>query len=302
MPVRPAPLPSPLPGEAFRTGDARHVPVHRLRAKDLWIPTRGVRLPRYRTERLDVLEAIALTFPPGAAFSHSTAAVLWRLPLPPGLSEAVHVTTPTGTRARRGPMIVGHERFLRSDEVDASTPMPRTTPQRAFCDMAEQVDLTALVAIGDAAARMVGADAVEEAVAQHTRPRRVLKRALDLLDPASESPKESELRVLLHAAGVPHLTANHVLAVDGRFVARIDLALPERRIAIEYEGDHHRDRQQWRQDISRRRRIEALGWIYLSVTQYDLQHPTAMLADIRSAIVAQGGGPSFAATRRFPSG
>ncbi|MGM1017606.1 MAG: hypothetical protein ACQEW8_08735 [Actinomycetota bacterium] len=166
--------------------------------------------------------------------------------------------------------------------------------------MAEHLDLTALVAMGDAVARLVGTDAIEEAVARHARPRRLLRRALELLDPASESPKESELRVLLHAAGVPHLTANHVLAIEGRFVARIDLALPEHRIAIEYEGDHHRDRQQWQRDIRRRRRIEALGWIYLSVTQSDLAHPTAMLADIRSAIAAQGEDPSFAATRRFP--
>ncbi|GAA4767543.1 hypothetical protein [Microbacterium gilvum] len=72
----------------------------------------------------------------------------------------------------------------------------------------------------------------------------------------------------------------------GAFVARVDLALPELRMAIEYEGDHHRDKAQWRKDLARRRRLEALGWTYVSVTQADLDDPRALLADLRAAIGA----------------
>ncbi|WP_456285697.1 hypothetical protein M1D46_12675 [Microbacterium sp. JZ70] len=54
------------------------------------------------------------------------------------------------------------------------------------------------------------------------------------------------------------------------------------------EGDHHRDRDQWRRDLARRRRLEALGWIYLPVTQADLSDPADLLADLRAAVTRRG--------------
>lgn len=70
----------------------------------------------------------------------------------------------------------------------------------------------------------------------------------------------------------------------GRFVARVDLSYRREKVAIEYEGDHHRDKDQWRRDLARRRRLEALGWTYLSVTQADLDDPRAFLSDLRTAL------------------
>jgi hypothetical protein len=115
---------------------------------------------------------------------------------------------------------------------------------------------------------------------------RVLRYALELLDPKAESPKESELRVLLIEAGFASPTANHVV-VDGAgsFVARVDLAYPAQKVALEYEGDHHREtKEQWRKDLKRRRRLEALGWIYLPVTAADLADPHDLFADLRTAL------------------
>ena len=67
-----------------------------------------------------------------------------------------------------------------------------------------------------------------------------------------------------------------------------DLAYPELRIAIEYEGEEHRlDGQRWRDDIARRRALERLGWIVLRMTIDDLRAPAALLADLRSAIQAR---------------
>ncbi|MDL9980827.1 hypothetical protein [Microbacterium candidum] len=114
---------------------------------------------------------------------------------------------------------------------------------------------------------------------------RNLRRAIELVDPNAESPKESELRVLLIEAGLPHPVPQHVVHDrDGRLVARVDLAYPDRLIAIEYEGDHHREREQWRADLARRRRLESLGWRYIPVTQADLDDPHALLADLSSAL------------------
>ncbi|HEX5730039.1 MAG TPA: hypothetical protein VFX99_11495, partial [Microbacterium sp.] len=115
-----------------------------------------------------------------------------------------------------------------------------------------------------------------------------LVAAIELLDAGAESPKESELRLVLRSAGFGPLTANHEIRdAQGRFVARADLAIVALRIVIEYEGDHHRDRIQWRRDMARRRRIEAEGWVYLSVTQSDLDDPRDLLADLAAAVASR---------------
>lgn len=86
-------------------------------------------------------------------------------------------------------------------------------------------------------------------------------------------------------AGLPAPVSNDsVFDERGHLVARTDLAYPALKIAIEYEGDYHRDKDQWRADLKRRRRLEALGWTYLSVTQADLDNPEDFLADLRAAL------------------
>jgi very-short-patch-repair endonuclease len=67
----------------------------------------------------------------------------------------------------------------------------------------------------------------------------------------------------------------------GRFLARVDLAFPEQRVAIEYEGDYHRtERDRWRKDMVRIRRLEAAGWRVLRVNGDDLRDPTHLLMQL----------------------
>lgn len=289
MSSRPSALPPRLRGRAFRVADAPEVSRRRSRASDLWIPVRGARLPADQRDLESICRAIALSLPTGAAFSHLTAAALWGLPLPLAqqTQRAVHVTTPTGTRARRGRAIIGHQRALPADTVEKRHRLPLTSPARTFCDLSEVLGLDDLVAVGDRVAHDRGMAAILVEVERRPRNRRpgVLDEAIALVDGRAESPKESELRLLLVRTGFGPFAANFVVRdAGGAFVARVDLALPAQRIAIEYEGDHHRDKDQWRRDLARRRRLEALGWIYLTVTQADLADPSALLADLRVAI------------------
>lgn len=279
----PAPIPPRLRGRPFLTAEASDLSPRRLRAQDLWTPTRGVRLPSEQHTLLDMCRAIALTLPPGSAFSHSTAARLWGLPLPLSIGDDIHITTPLGIRARRGAAIVGHQRALPADSIAEDRTPAVTTLARTFCDMSELLRLADLVALGDVVCRTVHRETILATLPSH--PRKVLVHALGLVDPRSESPKESELRVLLISVGVEDLVANYELRDGALFVARLDLALPHLRIAFEYEGDYHRERSQFRRDLARRRRIEALGWTYLAVTQADLNDPRALLADLHAAML-----------------
>jgi very-short-patch-repair endonuclease len=63
-----------------------------------------------------------------------------------------------------------------------------------------------------------------------------------------------------------------------------DLSYPELRIAIEYDGDVHRDQRQWRKDVARQRRLEELGWIIVHVMADDItRDPGPFLAAVRAA-------------------
>lgn len=95
--------------------------------------------------------------------------------------------------------------------------------------------------------------------------------AADRARVGAESPFETLLRLSLVHAGLPEPELQHEVRDGGRLVAVLDLAYPELRIAIEYEGDHHRTSQaQWRRDIERTRMLQALGWRVIRVTARDL--------------------------------
>jgi very-short-patch-repair endonuclease len=93
---------------------------------------------------------------------------------------------------------------------------------------------------------------------------------------------ETRLRLLLVDAGAPRPVAQYdVRDARGRFLARVDLAYPEQRIALEYEGDHHRERVHFRQDVSRLNALRAAGWIVLRFTADDvLRHPKRVVREV----------------------
>jgi len=295
-----APLPAHFVGKSFSvaTAVAHGIPRSRTRAQDLIRPHHGVRSPAGVVLPFGHECAALLGRLPGsAACSHVTAARLRDLPLPLALEQATvfDVTVPTGTRAPRGKHVRGHQAELKESDVDTRAGVRATTPERTFRDLASMLTLSQLVAVGDVIVRRGGEPArkrVKKVIDAHParRYRRVLQRAYALLDPHAESPKESELRVLLIEAGFAAPQVNHVVDdADGEFVARVDLAYPELKIAIEYEGDHHRsDKEQWRKDLQRRRRLEALGWTYLPVTQADLDDTTQLFSDLRGGIARRG--------------
>jgi len=103
-----------------------------------------------------------------------------------------------------------------------------------------------------------------------------------------ESPKESEARLVIVQAGLPEPVVQWEVFDESRFVARVDLAYPELKIAIEYDGDGHRtDKEQWRKDIRRQRELERLGWIVIHLTESDLEDTAAFVAHLRRACAAR---------------
>ncbi|MFC6708010.1 hypothetical protein [Flexivirga alba] len=106
------------------------------------------------------------------------------------------------------------------------------------------------------------------------------------------SPNESRLRLLMHGGGLPEPEINY-LVEDGSTgrIRELDLAFPEWKVAVEFDGRHHIERVgQWEKDILRREDLEAMGWRFVIITSTSMYvEPRRVLVRIADKIVSAGG-------------
>jgi very-short-patch-repair endonuclease len=77
---------------------------------------------------------------------------------------------------------------------------------------------------------------------------------------------ETRVRLLLVDGGLPQPVAQHVVCdAFGRFIARVDMAYPKKRIALEHDGDHHRSRSVYQSDVRRRNALTDAGWTVVTI-------------------------------------
>lgn len=116
------------------------------------------------------------------------------------------------------------------------------------------------------------------------------RAAVDGVRPGVDSPQESRSRVVIVAAGLPEPVLQLEVWSDGALRAVLDLAYPEWRIALEYEGEHHLiDPGQWAKDIRRQELLESLGWIVIRVTKADLRDGgRGVIQRVRAALARRG--------------
>lgn len=265
-------LPRRLAGRPFRASTSG-LSRSRLRASDLAAPHRDVRVSAALADDL-LMRCVALStvLPEGACFSHRTAALLWGLPIADSDVDDLHVTVPTPVRAPRIRGVTGHQ----SRSIERMRMPPGvwvTTPGRTICDVAPGLDRVQLVTIIDHLLRTRTVADLTSAIAAHPHPQAArLRSALAEARPGVDSPRETALRLAIVDAGFPEPVVNgYIQSGEGFIVAKADLSYPGYRVALEYEGDHHRtDRRQWFRDVARYRELESLGWVALRVTAADL--------------------------------
>lgn len=202
--------------------------------------------------------AVTLILPPGSAVAGRSAACLDDLPMG-SVEDPVHILTRPGTRwARHGCRVV-RTSWLPDGHVRQGDP-PRTVAQRTAWEIASEGDLVEAVAALDVLfraerPRKAGMDSWVAAM-----PGSPAARAIALADPRAESPPESRTRVRLTLAGFPPPVPQYPLYRGGRFVARLDLAWPEARVAVEYDGLWHGQPGQLMKDRARLNRIHRAEW------------------------------------------
>jgi very-short-patch-repair endonuclease len=203
----------------------------------------------------------------GAVVSHRSAAVLWGVSgFRPGRIE---ITVPPG-RSNRNALARVHRSAVDGTRRDG---IPVTRPARMVMDLAG----------------VVGSDMLEEAVDdvlcrrlcrldELTAPRgrrgsAVLRAVLDAWNGDALPDGVAEMRVVrrLLDVGLPQPARQHEIHHKGQFVARVDLAYPDDRLAIELDGFRwHAGRGPFRSDRLRRNRIEAAGWRLLETAPDDI--------------------------------
>ena len=72
-----------------------------------------------------------------------------------------------------------------------------------------------------------------------------------------------------------------------RLVGVLDLGWEKYKVAVEYDGDHHRtNRRQYVRDQRRLRKLEAMGWIIIRVIAED--RPEDVVRRVRGALAVRG--------------
>lgn len=232
---------------------------------------------------LDLIRAALLVSPPGTVVGYQTAAVLHGFGVLDE-PERVHVVRPAGTVLPDRREIVVHESVVPLGAPALVRGIPCVTPARCAIDLARTVPRADAVAVLDAALstrNVTQADLVRELRAHRGLRGIVQARELvPLADERAECRQESQLRLILHDGGLRGFVPQ--LVVPGRGY-RLDLADQARRIAAEYDGSSHLDRDRMRADRTRHNWLESQGWRMRYFTDRDLYHRPSHIVDVLRA-------------------
>ncbi|MBB3083033.1 endonuclease domain-containing protein [Geodermatophilus sabuli] len=97
------------------------------------------------------------------------------------------------------------------------------------------------------------------------------EKAFDLVDGPSESPPESWVRVACVLGGLPTPVPQYEVVHEGAWLARVDLAWPDHRVIVEYDGEYHFEGVQIVRDDARLQRLVAAGWTVIRLAAADLR-------------------------------
>ncbi|MGA1837892.1 hypothetical protein VD659_13280 [Herbiconiux sp. 11R-BC] len=270
---------------AVAEGYARAHSEKRMRGGDLARPFHGVRSVDDPASNVSSLcRAYVPRMTPGQAFSHSTAAHLWGMPLPYRVQAqpTIHVSTFDDRNRPRLRGVRGHQlsdpalrlvvrdglRVLDVGTVWLQLAMALTVDE--LVAVADYIVLTPRKQTGDDVRPYLSLDRLGDRVRRYRgRGRRNALMALELARDGSESPRETALRLALGRHRLPEPALNlEILNEHGFRIGYGDLVYPEFRVVVEYEGEQHRtDSKQFFADIERHEALVRAGWIHLRETK-----------------------------------
>jgi hypothetical protein len=277
-----------------RNARAEGITEWQLRHAEILRTSRDTYLPRAVASDLRPrIDAVLLGAPFGAVLSHLTAAAVWGFQVPlVQQDDRVHLTVPPGSRVRSRRDRRVHSSVLPEPETRLVRGLPVTSPSRTWIDLAADLPEAALLAVTDQMLTRGFPARGFPRILDRSRGRRGVVRARSVLpcaDGLAGSPMESVLRWLIHEARLPRPVLQHVICDDaGIFLGQVDLAWPEFRVLVEFDGNVHRDRKVFVDDLRRQNGLVLAGWTVLRFTSADvLGRPEWVAATIRAALAGR---------------
>ena len=188
------------------------------------------------------------------------------------------------------PGILIHRGSIATEEICLRQSIDCTTPARTAYDIGRRAPGDAAIIRIDALLNATGCTVGEiERIAERypgARHIRRLRSALDLADGGAESPKETELRLLLVRGGLPRPATQIVVTNPRGRSRRIDMGWPDWKVGVEYDGEQHwTNPGDHADDIVRLEFLAAQGWIIVRVSARQLRYDRdGILSRVRDAL------------------
>ncbi len=111
-----------------------------------------------------------------------------------------------------------------------------------------------------------------------------VRKVFPLADGRAQSPPESWVRVACVRSGLPTPVPQYVVEQHGVRLGEVDLAWPEHKVIVEYEGEYHFDGLQIVRDDRRYARLEAAGWTVIRLSSADVRRMDEVVMRIGRAL------------------
>jgi predicted transcriptional regulator of viral defense system len=227
----------------------------------------------------------------GVVASHHAAAALHRID---GYGRGVpELTTPRGYNLRRSGMRIHSSNDLDRTTIVTVSGIPVTEVSRTLLDLARTVGDARLLRAIEASRRSGATDwsRLIAVLARHARRGRPgiqrLRRVIVAnahRDEISDTDFELLLLTLLVESGLPEPVLHHCVYDGDRFVAEVDLAYPDRLVAIEADGGIHLQPDVRETDLPRQNDLVLQGWTVLRFTwKRFMSRPTQIVLEVRTA-------------------
>ncbi|HXD27864.1 MAG TPA: hypothetical protein VN621_03795 [Arthrobacter sp.] len=292
-----SPFPPRLAGRLFTLEQARAegVSASRLHAADVrpiarCLYAHGLDGPPCEAA---VVAGLNLLHPTTCA-SHATAARLLGLYLPRRIAAETDIHL---SRHRRLPPldlrgIVNHRTPITADDVLVLRAPPQAPPgshlqviahERTWLEMAARLTVTDLVVMGDQLLRLprpglerrnaplATRETIAAAIKEHPQTPGIgrVRAAFERMRVGADSPAETRLRLAISAAGLPEPELQVRLDPADRYSPASDLGYRQAKVALQYDGYHHRSPEQLAIDNRRDLAFTQAGWTYLKFDWQD---------------------------------
>ena len=244
-----------------------------------------------------------------SAASHATAFLIWDFPgfLPGSDAPGIHISRPDTMAIPRRRGVIGHVGQFFADEITTIDGVLVTTRTRTWLDCARKMSIDELTVVADHLLRHPRPE-FESRTEPYARPGelaemldrhkgtpgiRKARLALEQARIGADSAPETRLRLALCRSGLPEPELNVRTVLRSGVVRQPDLAYPEHRVAVEYEGAVHSDAAQVIRDIAREEDYSGAGWILVRISKRHMENDArAAVAKVRAALASRGWQPN----------